>query len=157
MEIKIEEIKEEDVEEAFHFCQSIFDELGWDKRFAYGIDNLKKEFGGRGEVFILAKQDGVIIGCGGLKRLSEKEALLKRFYVAKEQRGKGLAYRMLDHLISFAKKQGYRRMLLDVPHSNLRAQRFYQKNKFFVFEPMVYEKWPESRHPEMFEFRKLEL
>lgn len=157
MEVKITRIKEQDQEKAYQFCQSIFSELKWDKRFAYGLENLKQSFGGSGEIFLVMKKENKIIGCAGLKRLSDKEALIKRFYIAKGFRRKGLGSLMIEKIKGFAKKQGYKVIFLDVHHKNERGQKFYEQHGFLVCEPSVYENWPESGHPELFEFRKLVL
>jgi len=157
MEIEVGKIKESEKEEAHQFCKSIFEELGWDMRFAYGLDDLYHFFAKSGDIFLLAKKEGGIIACAGLKRLSEKEGLLKRFYVASDFRGKGVSNLMLEKIKAFAKEQGYEAILLDVQHNNLRAKRFYDKQGFLVFKPGPYHHWPESEHPEIFQFRRLDL
>lgn len=156
-EIKIGIIKDEDREKVYRFCLSIFDEMGWDKRFRYGLENLKKTFGGKREVFFIAKKDGGIIACAGLKNLTDKIALMKRFYVAKEFRGKGLAGLMFEKIKNFAKKNKYESIVLDVFRDNIRAQKFYQKKGFKIFNPEPDKNWLESQNPQLFEFRKLDL
>lgn len=156
MSVKIEKIQEKDVGKAHEFCVGIFDELGWDKKFAYGLENLKDYFSRPKEAFFLVKQEE-IIGCGGIKNISEQEGLLKRFYIDKDFRGKGLAVLMLKNLKEFAKQQNYKMIVLDVFQDNIRAKRFFEKNGFEPFKPVLNENWKESQHPELFEFRKLEL
>lgn len=157
MGIEIGEIEDKDVEKAKHFCFGIFEEMGWDKRFTYGLDNLKEFFRGEREVFFLAKQKEKIIACGGIKELSKIEALMKRFYVAKEFRGKGLAEKMLEKIKQFAKDKNYKTIFLDIFQNNLRAKKFFQKRGFSVFNPFPNELWLESKRPEEFEYRKLTL
>lgn len=157
MKIKISGIEDNDQEKAHQFCQSIFYELKIDKRFSYGLENLKEFFSKPGEIFLLAKEDERIIACAGLKKLSKTKGLIKRFYVAKDFRGKGLADLMLERIKRFTKEKNYKSIVLDVPHDNLRARRFYQRHGFSVFNPSSYKNWPESKHPKIFEFRKLEL
>ena len=156
MKIKIEEIKEKDIKQAYQFCIGIWDELSWDKSFSYELENLKEFFNNSKEVFLLAKKER-IIGCGGLKNLSKKEGLLKRFYVAKEFRGKGLASLLLQDIKEFAKKQDYKFIVLDVFKDNLRAQKFFKKHRFELFNPEPNKRWKESERPDIFEFRVLEL
>lgn len=155
--IRIGKIKEEDINKARIFCESIFDEFGWDKSFAYGLENLKKEFGREREAFFLAKKGQKVVGSAGLKELSEKTSLMKRFYAAQNFRGKGLAKIIFSRLKKFAKEKGYQEILLDVHKVNLRAKRFYEKQGFVLFSPKPYKKWPESKHPEMFDYEKLKL
>lgn len=155
--IRIGKIEEEDQKKAYQFCQSIFPELKLDKRFAYGLENLKEFFGKPREIFLLAKENKRIVACAGLKELSKTEALIKRFYVVKDFRGRGLADLMLEKIKKFAKEKKYKSIVLDVPHDNLRAKRFYQRHGFSIFRAASYDGWLESKHPEIFEFRKLNL
>ena len=157
MQIEISKIEDKDLEQAQVFCLSIFEELGWDKRFTYGFDNLKEFFDGAREVFFVAKSKEKIVACAGLKELSKTEGLIKRFYVAKEFRGKGLAQKMLDKIKDFAKKKNYKTIIVDIFQNNERAKRFFQKHRFVVFNPYPHENWLESQHPKIFAFRKLEL
>lgn len=157
MEIKIRKIKEKDIDQAHQFCIGIFEELGWDKRFIYGLKNLKEFFRGSKEVFFIAKKGKEIIASGGIKRLSKTKGLIKRFYVAKKFRGKGLAELMLKKIKEFAKREGYKTLVLDIFQNNIRAKKFFQKQGFVVFNPPFYKNWAESQHPETFEFRKLNL
>ena len=156
MDVKIEKIQEKDIDKAFSFCISIFDELSWDKKFSYGLENLKEFFSNSREAFFLAKQEE-IIGCGGLKNLSKQEGLLKRFYVAKNFRGKGLAPLILENIKEFAKDKNYKFIVLDVFKDNFRAKRFFEKNEFKPFNPKPNKNWKESEHPDIFEFKRLEI
>lgn len=157
MGIKIGEIEKGDNEQAYEFCLSIFEEMGWPKGFAYGLENLKEFFSGSREVFFLAKDGEKIVGCAGLKELSKTEALLKRFYIAKDFRGRGVSDLILSKIKDFAKKKNYKSIFLDIFQDNLRAKRFFQKRGFLIFNPAPNEFWPETKNPELFEFRKLEL
>lgn len=155
--IKISEIEDKDQKRAYQFCLSIFDEFKWDKSFAYGLENLKEFFSGPEEIFLLAKKGDRIIACAGLKKLSDTEALLKRFFIAKDFRGKGLAELMLEKIKEFAREKNYKTIVLDVFQDNPRAKRFFRRHGFLVFSPAPYESWPESKHPETLEFRRLDL
>ena len=155
--IKIVKIKDGDIKQAHRFCIGIFEELGWDKRFNYGLENLKEFFNNPKEAFFLAKEGKKIIGCGGLKNLSEREGLLKRLYIDKEFRGRGLAQRLFEKIKKFAVKKNYKVIVLDTFKNNFRAQKFYQKQGFRSFKPKPNENWKESHCPELFEFRKLKL
>lgn len=162
--LRIRKIKKKDNELARRFCLSIYQEMGWDKRFAYGLENLKRTFGGSGEIFLIAKeslpagrQGEKIVGCAGLRKLTKEEALMKRFYVAKKFRGRGLADLLFKRIKNFSKKNKYQTIFLDVYRNNIRAQKFYQKKRFKIFNPRPNKKWPESQNPELFEFRKLNL
>jgi len=155
--IKIARIKKKDNKQAYQFCMRIFEELGWDKRFNYGLEDLSEFFSRPKEVFFLAKKDNKIIGCGGLKELSKDKGLIKRFYIAKDFRGKGSAEKMLKKIKEFAQKENYKTVVLDIFDNNIRAKKFFQKQGLKIFKPRYNKKWRESQVPKLFEFRKLEL
>ena len=155
MGIKIEKIEDKDVEKVKQFCLGIFEELGWDKKFVYGFENLKEFFNGDREVFLVAKLKQEIVACGGVKELSKTDGLIKRFYMAKDFRGKGLADLMLKKIKEFAKEKNYKSIVVDIFQDNIRAKKFFQKQGLIVFKPRPRENWLESKHPKMFEFRKL--
>ena len=157
MGIKIEKIEDKDVEKAKQFCLGIFEELSWPKEFVYGFENLKEFFNGNREAFLVAKLKKEIIACAGLKELSKTDGLIKRFYVAKEFRGKGLAELMLKKIKQFAKKKNYKIIVVDIFQNNIRAKKFFQKQGFVVFSPKARNNWVESQHLKAFQFRKLDL
>ena len=53
------------------------------------------------------------VGCGGVKRLDDTSAELKRIYVADSVRGRGLGRRLLERLEQCASDLGYERVRLD--------------------------------------------
>lgn len=55
---------------------------------------------------------------------------LKRIYVLKEYQGKGIAQKLMDHILHFAVEHEYEMVWLGVWEHNLRAQRFYEKYGF---------------------------
>jgi len=144
MQVEISKIQDKDIKKAKEFCLDIFEE-----------NNLKDFFSGKREVFFVAKFKKRIVACGGLKELSRDEGLLKRFYVAKEFRGKGLAEKMIKKIKEFAGEKRYKTIVLDVFKNNERAKKFFQKQGFQVFTPSSSEKWLESQHPEKFQFRRI--
>ena len=63
--------------------------------------------------FLVAYVDGAPVGCGGIKRLSDEAAELKRLYVAPEGRNRGLARTLVAALENVARDVGYRIIRLD--------------------------------------------
>ena len=61
--------------------------------------------------FLVALQDGSLAGCAGLERYGET-ALLRSVAVAEPHRGKGLARKLVAHLIGVARAEGTESLLL---------------------------------------------
>lgn len=137
------------------FCRQIFAEEGWplefmDATIGAGFDRPR-------DVFLLAKQDGGIVGCAALKELSDDEALLTRMFVASTHRGSGLAQALFDALFDRARALGYAWVVLDVNRESARAIRFYEKQGMERFIPEPHPRWLESAPDELqyaYYFRK---
>jgi GNAT superfamily N-acetyltransferase len=63
--------------------------------------------------FVVVRRDGVVVGCGGVQRVDEQTAEIKRMWIDAGQRGKGLGKRTLAHLEGVAHSFGYVRVVLD--------------------------------------------
>ena len=63
--------------------------------------------------WLVAYLDDEPVGCGGVKRLDDSSAELKRIYLAAEARGRGLGRRLLEQLEQHARELGYERLRLD--------------------------------------------
>ena len=132
---------------ALAFCRQIFHDEGWPTEFmdpaiAAGFDRPR-------DLFLLAKRQGAIVGCGALKELSRDEALLTRFFVASSHRGSELAARLFDVLLERARALGYTTIVLDVNRESARAIRFYQKQGMEEFIPAPHPRWLESAPEEL--------
>jgi len=71
-------------------------------------------------VFVVARVDGVAVGCGGVCRFDDTRAELKRMYVAPSARGLGLGRRLLALLEAEARRLGYAAVVLET--GNLQAE-----------------------------------
>jgi len=88
-----------------------------DETFSEGFDageaaNDHADLSGDGR-FIVAVSDGVAVGCGGLRRVDDETAEIKRMWVDRDWRGLGLAGRLLRRLEDEASALGHRRVWLD--------------------------------------------
>ena len=81
-------------------------------------------------VFYLIKLDSQLVGMGGLRRLSDNVAEIKRLYVRPECRGKNLGELIFQRLITDAKIFGYRKLCLDTALFMTSAHRIYERNGF---------------------------
>jgi ribosomal protein S18 acetylase RimI-like enzyme len=139
------------------FIKEIFKEMNWQTTYLYGIDNIQNTFGGNRDIFLIVVDKGRIKGCVGLKKLSKEKALIKRFYLSSSLRGKGIAQNLFKKLKIFALDKGYKYLVLDTQKDNYRAQAFYEKTGFKAYQPKFLDKWPESKHPEIFKYYQYNL
>jgi putative acetyltransferase len=63
--------------------------------------------------FVIARLDGLAIGCGALRRLDEATVEVKRMYVEPDVRGRGVAKAILESLEHSASALGARRLVLE--------------------------------------------
>ena len=73
---------------------------------------------------------GAIIGCIGLKKLNEKQAEVKKFFVIPEYRGLGISQQLMHHLVKTSLKHGFEELFLGTVETLDAANRFYIKNGF---------------------------
>ncbi len=74
--------------------------------------------------------DGKIIGSIALKKIDKKNAEIKKFFVAKEYRGCGVAQKLLRKLVKEASKHNFTKLFLGTVHQLKIAQKFYKKYGF---------------------------
>lgn len=80
--------------------------------------------------FYLLEIDGVIAGMGGIRRVRDGVAEVKRIYVRPEHRGKQLGETILLRVLDDAKQFGYQHVLLDSGPFMQSAHKVYQAQGF---------------------------
>jgi GNAT superfamily N-acetyltransferase len=90
--------------------------------------------GGGGEVWV-AVHGGEVVGSIGVLRADAQHAVLRKMFVRADQRGTGLAARLLDTAVEWSAAQGYRRLLLGTTEVMRAAQRFYANAGFEQIDP----------------------
>ncbi|SPO23567.1 uncharacterized protein UTRI_02246 [Ustilago trichophora] len=88
--------------------------------------------------FCVAYQNDKPVGCGGLRRLDENSAELKRMFVTKQARGKGAANAVLVFLEQKSLALGIHRLLLETGDKLVEAQRFYTRNGYRIIPNFGY-------------------
>lgn len=68
--------------------------------------------------FLVAEEDSLVVGCGGLRSLDDGSAEIKRMWVSPSARGLGLGRRLLDRLEAEARRRGHAVVVLDT-HASL--------------------------------------
>ena len=87
-----------------------------------GLDEMAPPAG----AFVILYEDGVAVAGGGLRRLGEDVAEIKRMFVVPAARGRGFGRRVLDELEGAAGELGYRRLRLDTAESLTTATALYR-------------------------------
>lgn len=79
----------------------------------------------------------VLAGCGALKELNKDHGEVKSMRTVPAFLGKGVASKLLEHIIHEAKHRGYSRLSLETGSMDyfIPARRLYEKFGFVVCEP----------------------
>jgi [ribosomal protein S18]-alanine N-acetyltransferase len=83
-----------------------------------------------GKYYLVADDDGVITGYGGLLAMRGGQADVLTLAVAAHRWGEGIGGALLDGLLSEASRRGCRVVFLEVRVDNDRAQRLYRRRGF---------------------------
>ncbi|MDM5197201.1 GNAT family N-acetyltransferase [Fictibacillus enclensis] len=84
--------------------------------------------------------DGELMGCGALKELDAQHGEIKSMRTATSHLRKGVAQKLLQHIIAEAKHRGYERLSLETGSMEAfePARRLYARFGFEVCEPFAH-------------------
>ncbi|MFM2269071.1 MAG: hypothetical protein RL757_2512 [Bacteroidota bacterium] len=87
--------------------------------------------------FWVAKSKEKVVGTIALLDIGNREAALRKMFVAKDFRGKEhkVGQQLLDTLIFHARQKGIKAIYLGTTEKFVAAQRFYEKNGFVEISP----------------------
>ena len=85
-------------------------------------------------ILYVAEDKGKIIGSIGIKQQKKEIARLEKMYVDKRYRRRGIGKKLYKKVESFAKKQGYRQIILSTTPQMKDAISFYRKNGFEFYK-----------------------
>lgn len=110
---------------------AIAPEFGWNMEFealcAQILADFIKNYNPADEKSWIAERDGEIMGSLFLIRENATTARLRLLYIEKAARGLGLATRLLNESVAFAREKGYESLVLFTTDSNEAARRIYAK------------------------------
>ena len=92
-------------------------------------------FGRGGKFFVLETEDGSIIGAYGLYPAEERTCELRKMYLHKAYRGKGLGKFLLEDALSKARQLGFERMILETASVLKEAIFLYKSYGFVEYDP----------------------
>ena len=96
------------------------------------MDDIQKNYFENGGIFLVMSENDQIICTGAIRKLEDGICELKRLWLLTEYHGKGLGYRMLQELLSFAREMGYKKIRLETaPVHQKRALELYKREGFY--------------------------
>ena len=106
------------------------------------LQNLRLMYGAPAGGIILYKVDQEFRGCVAVRRQERDIAELKRMYVQREYRNKGVGLALLKEALQLARICGYKKIRLDTLNSMTSAIKLYKQHGFYEI-PAYYHN-PES-------------
>jgi putative acetyltransferase len=107
---------------AFYEAQSILQDM----------DEIERTYFVNDGIFLVLSDDDQIIGTGAIRKIDDETCELKRLWLLFEYHGKGLGYRMIQELFTFARQKGYQRVRLETERdSQSRAFDLYKRLGFY--------------------------
>jgi DNA-binding MarR family transcriptional regulator/N-acetylglutamate synthase-like GNAT family acetyltransferase len=110
-------------------------EHGWDATFEALVARVVADFGermhSRGQAAWIAELDGERVGCIFCTASHDPDtAQLRLLLVEPQSRGAGVGSRLVDECLRFARRSGYRRIMLWTTDVQAEARRIYQRQGF---------------------------
>lgn len=145
-----------DREQVSQFWINIWQEMGWDDAIE-GIEDIAGFLHFPEGFLLVIEEANEILACAGVKPIANSIGIMKRFYLAKQLRGKGVSEKLLTSLIEESQKRQISTLVLDVYYTNLRAKHFYEKHGFTQYAQEPINEWDESKFPKEFFYYKLKI
>jgi putative acetyltransferase len=100
------------------------------------IKDIESSYFDRGGTFlVLEAEDGYIIGAYGLYPMDEQTCELRKMYLNKAHRGKGLGKFLLEDALSKARQLGFERIILETASVLKEAIALYKSYGFAEYNP----------------------
>ena len=81
---------------------------------------------------VVAYENEIPVGCGAMKEYSTDDVELKRIYVPKDKRGKGIASKVLTELEKWARELNYKKCILETGKKQPEAIALYTKSGYII-------------------------
>ena len=102
-----------------------------ESRHGYSVEKLLRE----GVYFFIVRDQGALIGCGGVQFFGTEYGEIKRMYVRPQFRGLGFAKLMLDHLEQYSRSNGINVLRLETGIHQHEAIGLYEREGFRAIAP----------------------
>ena len=127
-------------------------ELGFDlcfQDFDVEIENLPSHYGPPSGAFFVAEEDGRVLGCVGLRRVSDGIGEMKRLYVIAGARRRGIGRALAEAVITEAAGMKYEKLVLDTLASMNEANALYRSLGFTEIASYRYNPLPGAKFFEL--------
>ena len=94
------------------------------------LSNINDVYSGRSRFWVALDNSGKVVGTAAIREMDTDSAELKRMYVEEAWHSKGVAQQLLLESLVFAKRQSYKKIILETNKVMTRAHRFYEKHGF---------------------------
>lgn len=102
-----------------------------ESRHGYSVEKLLRV----GVAFFVIRDNGTLIGCGGVQFFGAEYGEIKRMYVRPQYRGLGFARLMLDHLSEYSRSNGIDVLRLETGIHQHEAIALYERAGFRSIPP----------------------
>lgn len=120
-------------------------EYGYDERFEALVAEIAakfvQHFDAKRERCWIAERDGENVGCVFLVKKSKAVAKLRMLLVEPKARGLGIGCRLVEECINFARRVGYKKMVLWTQSELLAARGIYQAAGFRLIHSEAHQSW----------------
>lgn len=100
------------------------------------IEDIESSYLARGGTFlVLEAKDGSIVGAYGLYPMEDRTCELRKMYLNKTYRGRGLGKTLLDDALTRARQLGFRKIVLETASVLKEAIALYRKYGFVEYTP----------------------
>ena len=118
------------------------------QNIGHELENLATEYAAPAGAFLLAEENGIYLGCVGLRRFADRVGEIKRLYVSPFGRGRGIGRFLVEGVVAAAKQQGYGRLVLDTLPSMREALSLYASMGFRPTAPYRFNPVPGTAYLE---------
>jgi ribosomal protein S18 acetylase RimI-like enzyme len=102
-----------------------------ESRHGYSVEKLLRE----DVAFFIIRENGVLIGCGGVQLFGSSYGEIKRMYIRPQFRGRGFARLMLEHLVEYTRSNGIDVLRLETGIHQHEAIGLYERAGFRSIPP----------------------
>jgi putative acetyltransferase len=130
---EIAQYQRADQEDVVQFLRAMLGELGFDFNLDEKDEDLRHipdVYHSNGGIFLLARHQAHVVGTIALRQLDHSTCELKRFYVHKDHRRRGLGTALLDTVITHAKAGSWKNLRLDTTSKSPAAISLFRKHGF---------------------------